>query len=303
MLRPRSRPVALSLAALGVAVMAWGCSVSPPGAAEPTADTAVHSPGGPDASDAAAMATQTDDAGVAGLVSGSPLCAGSDGDGGSLVRTCDPDSPTPAGMCSTLAPDGGLYNPSGGYADASLACRVVPSASIATGGIGGSPTCALPGPGTDGASCEGGSDCAAGFDCVGPGVCRHYCCAGNGPCAGSQFCDIQPLAHATTTQVPVCVPIEPPGGCGLLAAASCPSGETCAVVREDGATSCVENGSAKAGDSCETQHCAAGLVCLGTAGLRMCFTLCHTSSATCVAPDTCQGGLPLFQDPTIGVCR
>jgi hypothetical protein len=88
------------------------------------------------------------------------------------------------------------------------------------------------------------------------------------------------------------------GGCGLYIP------KTCAVVREDGRTSCVAIGNAKAGESCDTEHCGMNLVCLGSPGERTCFALCHTKSPTCPgASQKCQGGLPLFPDPDIGICQ
>jgi len=110
--------------------------------------------------------------------------------------------------------------------------------------------------------------------------------------------------------VPVCMPLRQ---CELVAAldlegglpqpATCPSGQTCAVVREDGATSCVAIGTATAGQSCETEHCAAGFVCLG-ATVRTCYALClMTDPGPCPAPQACKGGPPLFADPGVGVCQ
>ena len=291
------------------AAVAIGCTVTPPGESGPMALTTVHnSRGEGGAADGGLAVDGGEEAAAAGSGLGSLLCPQTDA---GPVPLCHPDAPTSAGMCQSLAPDGGPYDPSGGYADASLACRVVPSMSVATNGLGQGLLCAVSGTGMDGDSCRSGNDCAAGFDCVGAGVCRHYCCEGNAPCMrtdggpGDQFCDIQPLAPASTTKIPVCMPIMPgPAGCTLLGS-SCPMNTTCAVVREDGATSCVEVGNAQAGDSCETDHCASGLVCLGTVGARECFKLCSTNKPTysCTAPATCQGGLPLFQDPSVGVCR
>jgi hypothetical protein len=92
--------------------------------------------------------------------------------------------------------------------------------------------------------------------------------------------------------------------CTLLEILQCPAAETCAVVRDDGTTSCVAIGSALAGQSCETDHCAGGLVCLGTPGTRSCYVLCHTGSTKeCAGPEKCQGGLPLFPDPGVGICQ
>jgi hypothetical protein len=77
-------------------------------------------------------------------------------------------------------------------------------------------------------------------------------------------------------------------------------------VRENGATSCVAIGAQKEGEACDTAHCAANLVCLGTPGERTCFQLCHIlTGAECSASQqqTCKGGLPLFQDNSIGICQ
>jgi hypothetical protein len=119
-----------------------------------------------------------------------------------------------------------------------------------------------------------------------------------------QFCDIQPTTQASGVEVPVCMPIHPASGCTLLDPTACPATETCAVVRDDGSTSCVAIGGAKAKEQCDTQHCAANLVCLGTPGSRTCFQLCLTATAEgCSANQQCQGGLPLFPDPTYGICQ
>ncbi len=240
------------------------------------------------------------DASVAPTVQNNLLCV--------VTTTCDPDNAETASSCH-LAPDGGAYDPAGGYSDAGLACRVQPSSSVASNGLGQPTACSVAGAGRAGDSCKLATDCAAGLDCVGEGVCRHYCCAGNGQCDEHEFCDIQNLASATTTKVPVCMPIWP---CSLLKAvaapvgggqAECPAGQTCAIVREDGATGCLETGPKKAGESCDSDHCGPGLVCLGALNARLCYALCNTAKDSTCAPQTCQGGLPLFQDPTVGVCR
>lgn len=276
-----------------------GCSASAPassfGASQHTTVTMV---GGADGGDGGGATAATDagvDAPAAATNVGYALCA-------HTSSSCDPDVADTAQSCA-LAPDGGPYDPAGGYAAAPLACRVQPAASVSANGQGSEPACSVAGAGMDGAACKSGTDCAAGFDCIGSGECRHYCCEGNTMCAGTEFCDVQPLALASTTKVPVCMPIMPAGGCMLLVPNQCPMGETCSIVREDGTTGCVEIGDRKAGDPCDAAHCAAGLVCLGAPDARLCYELCHTSSATCSQPQTCQGGLPLFQDPSVGVCR
>jgi len=271
-----------------------------------------------DGGDAASGAMPEDDGGsgdapVATLQQNNLLCA--------VTTTCDPDSPETPGSCH-VAPDGGAYDPSADYDSETLACRVQPATSVASNGVGLPTACSVAGAGTAGDTCTAATDCAAGYDCTssgtGAGTCRHYCCAGNGQCGGRdagvpEFCDIQPLAAATTTKVPVCMPIVTPGcslrsalpGAPASATPSCYSkGQTCAIVREDGTTGCVEEGGKTAGEPCNTDHCADGLVCLGALNARLCYALCLTSgSGACPSPMTCQGGLPLFQDPTVGVCR
>ena len=289
-----------------LAVLAFGCSVSAPSTSSGFEQTTVirdtH-----DAGDAAVTVAEAGDA-TPPPSQGSRLCLQGP------IANCDPDTISTPSLCNE-SPDGGVWDPTASYGDAGLACRVSPAQSLYTDG-GPTAACSPAGAGTDSTSCSYASECGAGFDCVGtPGMCRHYCCAGNSVCAKDQFCDTQPLAVATTTQVPVCMPISPAGGCELASCATgvtcpaCPAGETCSVVRDDGATGCVQIGSAKAGDPCDIDHCGLGMTCLGSAsaaantpGSRRCYPLCLTSSTHCVS-GTCQGGLPLFQDPTVGVCR
>jgi hypothetical protein len=226
---------------------------------------------------------------------GSPLCNASHSKGG-----CYPDDPATPQLCN-LAPDGGAYDSQASYnKDGSvLACHVQPA--------NGAPKCTPAGYGTDGQHCATSTDCAAGYECVGAGVCQHYCCEGaclGGPNVNGKdlFCDIQPMAQSTSTKVPVCSMVYP---CKLLVKPSgCADTETCSVVRGDGTTSCVAVGAAKAGDDCESDHCAADLVCLGAPGLRKCYALCHVSAPVeCSQSQKCTTGLPLFQDPSIGYCN
>jgi hypothetical protein len=177
------------------------------------------------------------------------------------------------------------------------------------------PVCTTAGAGADGDSCTDSRDCAAGYECVGAGTCRRYCCSGS--CDSTHFCDVQPEAHpagaGAPVPVPVCMPLQP---CGLPGEASdagrCPSAvETCAVVLAGSSSelvpvaSCVQTGMAPVGASCEAQHCAAGLTCIGSWGNKICYTLCDTTdaSAECHGSQVCSGGLPLFPDPSTGVCK
>jgi hypothetical protein len=213
---------------------------------------------------------------------------------------------------NACAPDGGP--PDGGTI---LGCHVEPAA------MGPHAVCLPAGTGTSGSTCTGPADCAPGLECVaskggGMGECRPYCCAGQNVCAtttddagSSAFCDIQ-TAVAAQTSVPVCMPVH---SCKLLSddahgacatpGTCCASNETCAVVTDDGATSCVAVGTVAAGADCDTEHCAADLVCLGIPGQRRCYQLCLTAGGggyDCPSGLTCTGGLPLFPDTRVGIC-
>ena len=223
-------------------------------------------------------------------IRGSPLC------NASFWIGCYPDNPHGAGSgdCPNISAAGGFDNGQG-------ACRVQPNGSDA--GVAG-PVCGLAGPSTEGMPCTGSADCAAGYECTSEAKCRAYCCAGQ--CSNqNSFCDIQPMLTYPTLKVPVCIPITP---CGLLDSegGTCPSSQTCAVVRENGATSCVAIGPRQLGDECNTDHCARGLVCLGTSGDLSCFQLCHTAMRTneCAATpqQICKGG-SFSPVPGIGICQ
>ena len=305
----------MSVVLAAIAVFAVGCdgvSVSAPGGDRmPNAVTMVTSPVNQDASDAgvppdAVTSSNLVPSTPALSYQGSPLCNASPSTG-----CCYPDDPTNAQACAQAAcqsaPDAGPSEASGAYIDVALGCHVVPAApseDASPGSLATGPACLPGGAGLDGFLCAGPAECAPSYECVGGpsgATCRHYCCNGNDSCHDLQFCDIQPTFASPETNVPVCMPVQP---CTLLAELSCP-GETCSVVRDDGTTSCVATGNAGAGESCETDHCSSGLVCLGTPGTRSCYALCHTdgSAPKCGGQKKCQGGLPLFPDPNVGICQ
>lgn len=219
--------------------------------------------------------------------SGSPLCNASPASG------CYPDeAPSPQTCPFSGAGDASAATP--------LACRVHWQAAQSQPEA----VCDPAGVGHDGDACQKGADCAPGFECVGTtGQCRHYCCMSDACTNGNgrqSFCDIQPMAEVANTKVPVCMPVRQ---CKLLVDGFCAPGESCEIVRLDGTTSCVAIGAGKAGDSCDKEHCGAGLTCLGNVGSRFCFQLCHTDSTTeCAAGLTCRTSQPQFLDPTIGSC-
>jgi hypothetical protein len=248
-------------------------------------------------------AGEVEEGGVDGVTSapntqGNPLCHVP-----ATSNSCTPDVASTAKAC-TIAPDGGAYSATAGYDDAGVACRVTIPPGSTTANATPVPTCAPAGTAGDGAWCKTSGECAAAYDCVGAGTCQKYCCAGNAECSGTDFCDIQPTAQASTVVIPVCMPVHPASGCTLLDPSACSEAETCSVVRENGQTSCVAVGGAKVHDPCDEEHCAAGLVCLGAVGQRECYQLCHTASSTeCTAPQACKGGLPFFPDPSTGICQ
>jgi len=215
--------------------------------------------------------------------SGSPLC------GVFLGRnTCMPDEDGSSRTSTTCASD-----------DAGVlsACRVGPNG----------PTCVEASPeGVDGVPCGKGSDCAAGYECIRTpqgAVCRHYCCAGTCEGISSQnggptFCDVQTIARAER-KAPVCMPIKK---CRLLTPGECVRSETCAVITDKGDTGCVAIGPRVAGESCEDEHCAEGLTCLGSPGNRSCYALCRLDRPSCAAGQKCTTSA-LFNEPTYGVCR
>lgn len=248
---------------------------------------------------------------------GSPApTLGGPASGDTKTETSSDAGSSPAGLCGVIQEDGCLPDNSGhldidckptdaGIAPASYkGCRVAKDESGAFG-----PTCGAANTlGVDGASCSQASDCASGFDCVdgekGP-VCRRYCCLSSS-CdgqlstnGGSTFCDVRKLASLDQHMVPVCMPIK---SCKLLREADCGDKETCAVVTEKGATSCVPRGDAPEGASCDETHCEANLNCLGSPGDRHCYKLCRVGGADCKAMETCTTG-SVFQDTTFGVCK
>ena len=72
--------------------------------------------------------------------------------------------------------------------------------------------------------------------------------------------------------IPVCIPVNT---CQLLHDDTCLNGQTCAIVRADGTTSCVEPGLGHDGDPCS---CAAGFTCSKIT--NTCLKLCDTTTSS-----------------------
>lgn len=229
-------------------------------------------------SDGATLTPKTPDASDASSLRGNPLCHAS------TYSTCFPDD-TKSQYCALL----------GGADGGDWACHVAK----------GGPECVTSGAKAEGEACTSGADCAAGFECVGtPARCRRYCCESSTCTALGKlnskdyFCDAQPLATATATLVPVCQPVMP---CNLLGD-NCAQGQTCALVDANkGLTSCVSVGTAKVGESCTSQHCAAGLQCIGNPAT--CHQLCDPKNPSCPQGQQCFTGWPALQQQGVGICQ
>jgi hypothetical protein len=255
------------------------------------------------AGDSPTLSTQDSGVVAASTSVGNPLCFFAYGAEGG-AHTCQPDD---SSQCPQ-PPDGGTFTEDaaavtpppvgsgGGESDAGgPACHVIPLGQA----------CWAAGTGGDGAQCQTSTDCAASFECVGsPGQCRHYCCNGNTSCDTATFCDVQATADGGVN-VPVCEPIT---SCTLLLTGtgngSCPKGETCAVVKDDGTTSCMSVGPVGVGQDCSVYHCAANLTCLGSAESRTCFQLCQVDAPSgCPYGTTCTSSAQLFTNANIGICQ
>lgn len=170
------------------------------------------------------------------------------------------------------------------------------------GANGVAAACKVVGTSLDNQPCNSTADCAAGLGCVktaGSGVCRHYCCGKLEECDKGTYCF--PVSSFDSgnagPHIPVCLPAS---NCQLLNDATCESGLTCVIVRDDGTTTCLEPGPGHRGDPCAgTLGCAPGFYC---SDQQACAKLCHTDQpGECDAPGVCQGGMQGFPS-NIGIC-
>jgi hypothetical protein len=232
---------------------------------------------------------------------------------------CDPDVGEQhqlAGACANMASpgdagatiDAGAPAPDAGSLPppADLACRVASQ----KGSL--SAVCGAAGRGKDGDACAAGADCAAGFECVSsPGRCRHYCCDASlcktlsqgSSTTGNAFCDVQAESSSSAVKVPVCLPVKP---CKLLGD-TCGVGQSCGIVDPSaGVTSCVDTGPAKVGERCDVLHCGAGLVCLGSDGMRACQQLCSPQDphkSPCPQGQSCKQPWAVLKSDNAGLCQ
>ncbi len=149
---------------------------------------------------------------------------------------------------------------------------------------------------TVGDPCQTAADCGAGLACVATpsgGLCRPYCCDQVEDCPADTYCAPTPMAEGNV-KIPVCLPAY---SCKVLDEQTCPAGQTCTIVRDDGTTSCVELGDGQRGDACP---CAQGYVC--SKFTNTCLKLCHIGNdAVDCGVGSCQGGVMAYPDG-IGIC-
>ena len=211
---------------------------------------------------------------------------------------CLPDEPNSA-ECSAAAAGGAESDPDGappdagqgdGSPDADFDAAVPPPTKYGCGVVStaGGPVsqCLAAGTGENGSPCVAASDCSPGLACVSEGTtatCRPYCCSYDTTCGADSFCAERNLAEPTGgsgASVPVCVPADhcnlaEPSPCPAGKACKCKDGTACAVVKDDGTTSCVKPGEGRAGEACP---CAAGYVC--SQSIKTCLKLCSTQATT-----------------------
>lgn len=206
---------------------------------------------------------------------------------------CDPDDPSACGPLDASAGaeldagvgEAGDAGEDANDAEADAALAPPQQYSCGVSDQGGKPVagCALAGSGAAGSPCVGAGDCAPGLACVSEGstaACRAYCCSEKTECATGTFCAERALkAGQTALSVPVCVPaddcsLDEPYPCPSGKLCKCKAGTACAVVKDDGTTSCVAPGEGRAGEACP---CAAGYLC--SKSTNTCLKLCSTTAA------------------------
>jgi hypothetical protein len=165
--------------------------------------------------------------------------------------------------------------------------------------------CAPIGPGAEGSACNDSHECGALMACIEvnqKSVCRAVSCGLPPLCLKGTYHQEAPLRVNGATRrdlnVPVCLPVD---DCTLLAPNACPNGKVCAVVGNEGETTCMDPGSTKVGESCDdTNRCAEGLLCSKFS--NQCVRICHVDADANDCPTgTCQGGNRSLPDG-FGIC-
>jgi hypothetical protein len=211
---------------------------------------------------------------------------------GSYSYLCGGSAPlcTPGTGDCTQGGNPQMTGTSSGTGGTALACQLAPVDGEAV------PGCVPVGMFNAGDPCESAAHCGADLGCIATmsgGICRPYCCGDLEACPTNTFCAPVAMAEAAV-KIPVCIPATK---CKPLDDTSCPMGQTCTIVRDDGTTSCVDAGFGMRGGSCP---CAPGHVCSKIT--NKCLKLCHigNDAADC-GMGACQGGVMGYPDG-IGIC-
>jgi hypothetical protein len=174
------------------------------------------------------------------------------------------------------------------------ACQLIPAEGTAIG------ECGPVGKSGEGFVCMTADNCQAGMGCAatpnGGGVCKSYCCGEPEACPTKTYCAAQPMAEdPENVVIPVCIPAT---NCPLLTKDACLNGLACAIVRDDGTTSCVPPGEGQLNEGCP---CADGFVC--SKFFNQCKKLCHIGkdAEDCGGNATCQAGSDSYPEG-FGAC-
>lgn len=175
----------------------------------------------------------------------------------------------------------------------------------------GAAECVASGSVAEGSPCESSDDCKGGMHCVtdgGTAVCRRYCCSAPEGCKQDRYCDLRFSSGTLSQQVPVCAATS---ACNPLDDASCPGDQKCAIVRDDGTTSCVDegwlklspesSGEAALGSACDPCPCDSGFVCSQLT--QTCKKLCYLGDdeKECPGGGICQSGSAVIPEG-FGIC-
>lgn len=141
--------------------------------------------------------------------------------------------------------------------------------------------------------CAGGQ-CQPGMVCIGDGsglppVCRQICDRESGAgCAGLPF-EADCLERVRNTNWGVCSPLPP--ACDVLTQEPCPIGESCQPFLRFGGSfdlRCRPSGPGLEEDSCSTERCERGLVCINIGGAPLCKKVCDDDPG-CAPDGMCAG--------------
>ncbi|MET0591338.1 MAG: hypothetical protein ABW133_01475, partial [Polyangiaceae bacterium] len=164
--------------------------------------------------------------------------------------------------------------------------------------------CAPVGARAPGSPCNDSHECGALLACVeadGKATCEYVSCSTPTCLKRSYYREVPLRANGVTRSdlpIPVCYPTD---NCVLLSPGQCPEGKVCAVIGTLGDTTCVEPGSAMAGESCDDAHaCAEGLLCSKAIG--QCVKICRDDPDSHDCPNgLCQAG-NLSLPSGFGIC-